>query len=411
MVEQAARACFGSSRHPGLRWLEDLCLITSAELWDNRFGAFLYSNACAVAGLRAAARLAEAAGKASAAEPWIAQADRIWNSGILGQPASNGKGLGLVDPTTGRFLDARRLSTLRGMWTDRPEWLVERSAACDISQLGLAVPFELLPASDPHLRLTAEAIMRHNTVAGEPNLLTRWSFDPSHPNPRHAPSQAHRQEFSSLATLWMARYLIQLGRETGEGRQLNRALVLVDAVIDRLGPLGLALQLCQPGDDDVERRSTVLPGVWALHAHLIEVFADLIGLEYDASQKRLSLQPVLPPAWPRVGSAHRFGCGQVDYHFEREDEAGIYRLTLRLDLNTPISVHLDLTCPGLSELGAWQARPGGPSPRFDRATGRLVWMLDVPAGASNWEWSWGNGKAAEHRSSAVEGRGVGSVTT
>ena len=59
MVEQAAKVCCGDSGgHPGLRMLEDLNLISSAGSGDQLFGAFLYSNACVVAGLRAAARLA-----------------------------------------------------------------------------------------------------------------------------------------------------------------------------------------------------------------------------------------------------------------------------------------------------------------------------------------------------------------
>src|SRR5205823_14188631 len=66
-IEQAAAVCSGETRHPGLRRLDDLHLISSASLWDNRFGAFLYSNACVVAGLRAAARLAQALGRAEPA--------------------------------------------------------------------------------------------------------------------------------------------------------------------------------------------------------------------------------------------------------------------------------------------------------------------------------------------------------
>ena len=63
MVEQAARVCCGTpSGHPGLRMLDDLNLISSAGSGDQLFAAFLYSNAAAVAGLRAAARLAAARG-------------------------------------------------------------------------------------------------------------------------------------------------------------------------------------------------------------------------------------------------------------------------------------------------------------------------------------------------------------
>ena len=52
--------------------LEDLNLISSAGSGDQLFGAFLYSNACVVAGLRAAARLAAQLGMTESAERWIA---------------------------------------------------------------------------------------------------------------------------------------------------------------------------------------------------------------------------------------------------------------------------------------------------------------------------------------------------
>ena len=171
MIEQAAARLPAATRAiPGLRWLEDLNLISSAGIWDNRFGAFLYSNACVVAGLRAAARLAERARPApSRRGRWQALADRIWEDGILRR----------ASPATRR---ARAWSTRDGPVPRRPAALdpprpldrparVARStgrAALDISLLGPVVPFGLLPASDPRMRRTAEAILRHNAVRRRP---------------------------------------------------------------------------------------------------------------------------------------------------------------------------------------------------------------------------------------------------
>ncbi len=222
MIEQAAAVCMGDSGHPGLRWIEEISLVSSAGLWDHRYGAFLYSNACVVAGLRSAARLAGLLGNPDAAAPWAERADRIWERGIVAQAGSTDGGTGLVDPDTGQFLEARRFSTLRGLWTDRPELLVDRTKAMDISLLGPVVPFGLLPASDPRAVRTAEAILRHNVVDGDPSVLARWAVDPSQsgrsPGARSlAPSDAHSHDVSSLATLWMARYLIALGARPARG--------------------------------------------------------------------------------------------------------------------------------------------------------------------------------------------------
>lgn len=389
MIEQAASVCSGGSKHPGLRWVEELSLISSGGVWDNRFAAFLFSNACVVAGLQAASRLAEAVDKGGQAERWRALADRIWQTGILGQAGSNGKGPGLVDQATGRFLEARRLSVLRGLWADRPEWLVDRSTAIDISLLGPAVPFGLLPAADARVVATAEAILKHNAIAGDPNVLARWSLDPANTHPRLIPNQSHRIDVSSLATLWMARYLIQLGRETGDGRHWSRALAFIDGVQSRLGPLGLALQPLRRGDDEREPVANTSPGVWGLHAMLIEAMLDLAGFDYDASARRLILEPALPLAWPHIGLAQPFACGDAAYRLERIPGSSAHRLTVRAKLHHPVTLQADVACPGLAQLGDWSARPTTAPPAFDPATGRLSWSLELPAGESAWEWTWG----------------------
>ena len=89
--------------------------------------------------------------------------------------------------------------------------------------LGLAVPFGLLPASDPRLVRIAESILRLNiALKGDPNVLARTTFDPDQTGRNGSASDQH--EVSSLATLWMVRFLIQLGRETGQGRHWTRAV-------------------------------------------------------------------------------------------------------------------------------------------------------------------------------------------
>ena len=128
MIEQAAAVCEGDSGgHPGLMMLEDLHLVSSAGSGDQLFGAFLYSNACVVAGLRAAARLAAQLGMNGSSGRWIARADRIWNEGIVRTIATTRAGSpGLIDPESGRFLQARALSKIKGL-LDRQSRFFDRS--------------------------------------------------------------------------------------------------------------------------------------------------------------------------------------------------------------------------------------------------------------------------------------------
>ena len=174
MVEQAANVCCGvPSGHPGLRRLDDLELLSSAGVGDQIFGAFLYSNAVVVAGLRAAARLATGMGIDATARRWMECADRIWNEGILKELVSaRPDGTGASDPDVGRFYQARRVSRLRGLWTDDPNYLVDRSETLDVFMLGLAVPFGLMPASDPRL-------VRHRRVDPQDQLRPQGGIAPA----------------------------------------------------------------------------------------------------------------------------------------------------------------------------------------------------------------------------------------
>ena len=304
------------------------------------------------------------------------------------EPVEDRRGPGMIDPETGRFFDARRLSTLRGLWTDRPELLVEHSAALDVSLLGPAVPFGLLEAGDARVRRCAEALFRHNLYAGESSLLTLWAPDPARPSADAVPSEGHKLDLSPLASLWMARYLLQLGRENGEGRNWNLAVGMLDGILGRLGSLGLMVRPT-PRPSDLPRFSPGTSGVWELHAMLIETMLDLAGLDYSAPSRRVRLSPALPGSWPSIGLGQKFPCGEVAYRLERPVGGAVYRLGLKARLDHPVLLDVDLTCPGLSDLGPWNAVPSAPAPIFDRKTGRLRWSVELPTGEVDREWTWG----------------------
>lgn len=405
MVEQAAAVCGGASGHPGLSFLDDLGLISSAGIWDSRFGAFFYTNASVVAGLRAAARLSAILGKPDAqARGWSDLADRIWHEGVLREAPAQGGGPGLIDAETGRFLDARRLSTRRGLWTDRPEWIIERSQAIDISLLGASLPFELLPALDPRIGRCAEAILKHNAAKGESPLLVRWALQPDQADRSVAPTSAHRQDPSSLATLWMVRYLIKLGRETGDARHWTRASSMLDAVINRLCPLGLSIRLPARRGDGLSPAPRPGGGVWGLHAMLIESLLDFAGLDYDAAANAFLFEPAFPADWPSIGFEQPFSKGKASYVLDRLGP-NAYRLVFDADLKGEATLRVDLTCPGLHELGGWTCRPFEASPpEFDSSNGRLRWNVVLPAGRSSSQWTWsGSSNGREAAGLQVEG--------
>ena len=63
---------------------------------------------------------------------------------------------------------------------------------------------------------------------------------------------------------------------------------------------------------------------------------------------------------------------------------------LKAHLDTPATLQVAVTCPGLTELGPWQSNPASPPPEFDPRTGRLAWSVALPAGEDIvWSWTWG----------------------
>ena len=158
MIEQAAAVCSGavgpSRAAPGSRSLQPDQL--GGDLGPPLRGVPLLERR---ASSRASARRPAWPGCSTGPSPptrWEALADRIWETGHPRTARRPRRGPGLIDHEHGRFLDARRLSTLRGLWTDQPELLIDRSTALDISMLGPVVPFGLLarvrPADGPHRR-------------------------------------------------------------------------------------------------------------------------------------------------------------------------------------------------------------------------------------------------------------------
>ena len=254
--------------------------------------------------------------------------------------------------------------------------------------LGLSVPFGLLPAADPRMLRTAEAILRANdALKGDPNVLARTTYEPAQSS--WSGSNSEYQDVSSLATLWMVRFLIQLGRETGQARHWTRALAMLDGILSRISHLGLVLRSAGRGLESARAIPNQAGTAWRLHAMLIDTMLDLAGLDYDAVDHRLSLRPALPGAWTQTGIKQSFACGDVWYRLERPIGGKVYHLHLKTHLKRPVTLDVDLTCPDLTELGPWHASPRTPEPVLDPRTGQLRFSLTLPADASEWNWTWG----------------------
>jgi hypothetical protein len=121
-----------------------------------------------------------------------------------------------------------------------------------------------------------------------------------------------------------------------------------------------------------------------------ETLLDFAGLEYHALDRRLRLQPALPSPWSHVGLSQGFSCGEVSYRLDRPIGGTVHHLSLKARLNTPVTLDVSATCPGLTDLGPWQSNPEGPAPDFDPRTGHVSWSVELPGDEEiAWSWTWG----------------------
>jgi hypothetical protein len=122
---------------------------------------------------------------------------------------------------------------------------------------------------------------------------------------------------------------------------------------------------------------------------LIDTLLDLGGLAYDAVDRIVHVTPALPGTWPSTGMTQVFLCGEIAYRLERPLGGTVHRLSLRHKLSHPVKLRVDLTCPGLKELGPWHSATNSVPPEFDGRTSRLSWETDLAPGEPELSWTWG----------------------
>lgn len=375
-VEQAAGVMMGISKHPGLEWDENLSLIRSAGMWDLRFGCHLFGNAAVVAGLRAAVRISDYLGKdGPTARSWASRADRILNVGILSTFEPNGTGL--VDPVLGHLRPARQLNRRVGHWFKTSKADLDEPDHAEPGALGLCIPLGLLPADDERLRSSFQALVS----------------DMNDPRNSANAYRTLRHDIQVLTRLWMARYCLRLAHTTGDGGVLTQALGLLQDVIDQLAPLGLCLQ--SHGTNHLEKKPSMLPGIWSLHLQYIEFMTELGGLEYAAADKCLTMRPIMPWTLPSIGLRCNYPFGWFRYQITKESRQ---RFVLLLEWETTESVTLqaDVVIPEIHRVQNWQSvgrqDESGPLPNMIWQNSRhaMIWTETLQTGRHRLMREWTN---------------------
>ncbi len=214
--------------------------LPSYDLWEERWGVHLFTVASVVAGLRAAAGLAQAFGEAERAQRYRAGAERM----LAAMHAV------LWSEREGRFM--RMATAGPGGWQLDP--------TMDASLLG---PAELgvLPPDEPHMEATAQRVEARLWVQTEVGGLARYENDPY--------QQVEKQDTRRVpgnpwfvSTLWLARYHLMRAREVGE---LRRGLELVEWAARHALPSGVMAEQLHPRTGEP---LSVSPLTWSQGAYV-----------------------------------------------------------------------------------------------------------------------------------------------
>ncbi|GCE47291.1 glucoamylase [Thermosporothrix hazakensis] len=193
----------------------------SYDLWEERRGIFTFTTATVYAGLKAAAQFAHLFGETVLAERYGREAE-VMRSAALQY---------LWDEERGHFL--RRIQV-------KADGSLEKDTALDSSLCGLFL-FGLLPADDPRVERTIQAVERALWVKTEIGGMARYENDRYHQVTEDlsiAPGNPW-----CICTLWLARYRIARARSLDE---LHRALPLLEWVKKRTLSSGVLAEQMHP---------------------------------------------------------------------------------------------------------------------------------------------------------------------
>jgi hypothetical protein len=214
-----------------LRYEDAFDLIYSNNLWEDQWDTFVYSNASVIRGLEDAAAIAT----------------------VLDEEVCPG-GPGTCNYHNDAAQFTGLANAIRGGLDARLAWNGETT---DISQLGIAYPFETYPYGHARPELIMDRI---NGVAADTfgnvqplvnsggewdGLINRYWGDgywhnPGGPNPNASPW--------FLTTLWYGAYYAQRQDVTPGTGDIDNHLYRLERVLDQLGPIGLGAEQMAPSN-------------------------------------------------------------------------------------------------------------------------------------------------------------------
>ncbi len=340
-------------------------LMNGENVWEDSWAPFLYSNASIVRGLQDAANIANSVGQAG----WA-----------------------------GTF--SSRAASMASAINARIDASVEPA---DISQLGLAVPYEVLPANDARMLKLVDVINGRQSSGGFTDNLVVQGGDDSGMLDRYQHNISGSPDVYwgggpwTLATAWYGEYFTRLQDFYGGKSLVTTNKAMLDKIISKLGPCGLSSE--QIAESVANQKypgfwlQTAWPNVWESHSTIADAMMMFLDYKPNVADNTCYFAPKLPTGWTTMTWNNLYFRGQR-LNVTITENTGNVRADVNKTTSGATGIDIYLRVPQGSSISSVQFNGGGytlGASDYDSATGRVHVRGGLNDGANSIIINYGGG--------------------
>lgn len=334
LVKEAGTVASEENPHVCLNYDANLKLMYSQNIWEDKWGYFLYSNATIVAGLRDGALFMDRAGDTATRD--------LFNS----RKAEFERGIdnSLYNATTARYDHGRYVKKVG--WCQDSGLELNRDVSADVSMLGLVVPFRVKAITETAVVNTLNELEPALTDFSETKMayggVVRYRADQEE---RYgADYRDHGDSYYDggpwmMPTNWLSEYYLEWADTVTGTARIDTAKAYLDYVIHYLGHLGLGAEQIDENKKDSEfALEAAWANVWESNGKIVDNLLAFVDYEYNAEANTLKVAPKLPSSWNYLGSRIRLKNGTLYIKVTK----GTNQHLVDLDNNTPTALGVEI---------------------------------------------------------------------
>ncbi|HDQ72971.1 MAG TPA: DUF4968 domain-containing protein [Chloroflexi bacterium] len=380
MVKEAATVSSENNPHQGMDYSESMQLVFAMNIWEDMWGMLLYTNANVAAGLRDAAEFAQVMTDTTSANLFTTRRISITQGITSTCYSTDTTSIGMYDPVRNRFYVSK---DLKKWYTDQDS--IWNAISTDVSQLGLVVPFDILPANDSRILGLVTELEAALTDVNETHTayggVVRYRQDQSS---RYGDTYS---DFGDtyydggpwmMATAWMAEYhLEKAGYYTGT-TAVDKAQDYMDYLFSYVGNLGVgAEQIDEYKSSDEFALQAAWGNVWESNGTFVDALLGFVDYTYDAPNDSITVSPKLPSDWNHLGSHIQIKNGDLYVKVTKGASQRLVDLDNNSSNNLSVNIYVQTDAQPTSVTGTslnWS---------YDSTTGRVRLYGTLNANTSN----------------------------